>query len=69
VRAGARTFTVIQAADDQILAPDATGHGHRLRELLAAQSRVAAGGHFADFEGCAELPQLTQELLNQLRGS
>jgi len=70
VRAGAATFTVIQAADDQILAPDATGHGHRLRELLAARLLVLpAGGHFADFEGCAELPQLTQELLNQLRGS
>jgi|SRR5882757_3837149 len=70
VRTGARRFTIIQAADDQILAPDGTGHGHRLRELLGAKLLVLpTGGHFADFEGCVDLPQLTQELLNQLRGS
>lgn len=63
--------TMTDFADIEEEAADAAaGHGNRLRESLAAKLLLLPnGGHFADFDGCADLPQLTQELLSQLQGN
>jgi len=67
VQAGARTFTVICAPDDRILAPDSLAHGRALRDALGAKLLVLpTGGHFAPFDNCVDLPELTNDILQLL---
>ena len=67
VRAGARAFTVICAPDDRVLAPDPIAHGRALRDALDAKLIVLpGGGHFAPFDDCVDLPELTDEALRML---